>query len=118
MKQINLKTILSQTCSETKEKTLEFSELLQSRLAVEFDNSVMFECRASESCREFKWYFGEIELSDDTKYQTRRNGDTFWLRITDLTLEDAGIYSCGIQDNRGRRAFTSAELRVAGLSQF
>jgi len=98
---------------ETKEKPLLFSKNLRNRMATELDRSVMLECSSSAECSSVVWRVGDMVIENGDKYQTRVDDDTFYLRVSDVRCEDSGVYSCQIEDRKGRRAFTSAEVRVA-----
>jgi len=45
--------------------------------------------------------------------QISEENDFHWLEITDITSDDAGTYTCTIQNSAGR-ASASAELEVFG----
>ena len=83
-------------------------------MATEFDRSVMLECASSADISSVTWRVGDDVIEDGDKYQVRRDEDLFYLRVSDVRCEDSGVYSCQIEDRNGRRAFTSAEVRVAG----
>ena len=55
------------------------------------------------------WYFRGDKLSNSSKYQI---SDTT-LIVLDLTLDDAGIYSCLVVNVHGNES-ASAELKVQG----
>ena len=87
-------------------------------MATELDRSVMLECSSSAECSSVVWRVGDVVIENGDKYQTRVDDDTFYLRVSDVRCEDSGVYSCQIEDRKGRRAFTSAEVRVAGKFGF
>lgn len=78
----------------------------------------MLECTASAICKTFQWQFNENDICEGDKYQIRRDGDSYLLRICDLTLNDAGIYTCIVQDDHQRQISTSAEVKVSGQYSF
>lgn len=55
------------------------------------------------------WKKGSVTITPSRKYEVRQQGPMADLVISDLTLEDAGEYTCESGDQQ-----TSASLRVEG----
>ncbi|XP_037554230.1 obscurin [Nematolebias whitei] len=86
-----------------------FKQKLKNQEAVE-ESHVTFHCELSRPGVPVEWRRDAQLLKDGDKYQTKQEGRAAELLIRNLTLADAGEYSCS-----SGTAVTSADIRVRAL---
>ncbi|XP_069770989.1 obscurin-like isoform X13 [Narcine bancroftii] len=89
-----------------------FKQNLQDIQAKE-ESTVFLLCELSESEVPVTWKKGSITIKPSDKYEVRQQGSMAKLVISDLTLEDAGEYSCVSGDQQ-----TTASLKVEALPAY
>lgn len=88
-----------------------FKQKLKNQEAVEEDD-ITLRCELSKLGMPVEWRRDAQLLKNGEKYQIKREGRVAELLIRNLTLADAGEYSCS-----AGATVTSADIRVRGMLQ-
>ncbi|XP_051524815.1 obscurin [Myxocyprinus asiaticus] len=86
-----------------------FKQNLKNQEALEGE-SLILRCELSKAGVPVEWQRGDKQIISGTRYQMRLDRKTAELEITNVFLEDAGIYSCVTGDQK-----TTAEVKVKAL---
>ncbi len=98
---------------------MKFAKLLMNQTGIE-DQTATLECEISKAKWKkkgtdviVKWFKGDRELRDTSKYSIRRNGVIHSLTIKDLEFDDASQYSAVVSEEK-----TTARLEIQGNFYF
>ncbi|XP_073797120.1 obscurin isoform X6 [Danio rerio] len=99
------------TTANIKIKALNFKRELHDMKCQEAD-SVTLQCELSKPGVPVVWRKGTQVIHSGEKYHIKQVGSTFELKINDLKLEDAGVYSCDCGFNKTSSTITVNALPV------
>lgn len=86
-----------------------FKQKLKSQEVVE-EGSVTLRCELSKAGVAVEWRRDAQLLKEGDKYEMRQEGRVAEMTVQNLTLADAGEYSCCVGDTA-----TSADIKVRGM---
>lgn len=88
-----------------------FNQQLQNEEAEE-NSTAILHCEVNKLNASVEWRKGSVVLHGSNKYTLKQEGQSIKLFIHNLSLEDAGEYTCNSKDLQ-----TMASLKVKGMER-
>ena len=73
------------------------------------NDEILFKCQVNKAGLKPKWLKDGREVSSEGRFEVETRGENYFLRISNICLEDEGRYSCTVRNLR-----TDGKLFVEG----